>query len=75
MKTKVVDIQTNLLKAKERIKRAINKRRRFETYMVGDNVVLANINLYNYCPHFFIEDKGALGQPFCVNQKISLGLY
>ena len=51
MKTALVDVQTNLQKAQERMKRTVDKRRRSETYKVGDEVVLTTTNLRSYCPH------------------------
>ena len=51
MKTALADAQTNLQKAQERMKRAVDKRRRSEAYKVGDEVVLTTANLRSYCPH------------------------
>ena len=57
MKTALADAQTNLQKAQERMKRAVDKRRRSETYKVGDEVVLITANLRSYCPHLPLKIK------------------
>ena len=49
MKTALADAQTNLQKAQERMKRAVDKRRWSEAYKVGDEVVLTTANLHSYC--------------------------
>ena len=51
MKTALAIMQTNLQKGQERMKRAVDKWRRSETYKVGDEVVLTTTNLRSYCSH------------------------
>ena len=75
MKTALADMQTNLQKAQERMKRAVDKRRRSETYKVGDEVVLTTTNLCSYCPHLPPKIKARWVGPFCITREISLVAY
>ena len=71
MKTALVDAQTNLQKAQERMKRVVDKRRRTETYKVGDEVALTTANLCNYCPHLPPKIKARWVGPFRITREIS----
>ena len=51
MKTALVDGQSNLTTAQQRMKRAVDKKRRTEEYKIGDDVVLSTENLWIYCPN------------------------
>ena len=50
MKTALVDAQSNLTKAQQWMKRAVDRKRRTEEYKIGDEVVLSTTNLQTYCP-------------------------
>ena len=71
MKTALADAQTNLQKAQERMKRAVDKRRRSEVYNVGDEVVLTTANLRSYCPHLPPKIKARWVGPFRITREIS----
>ena len=71
MKTALADAQTNLQKAQEQMKWAVNKRRQSETYKVGEEVVLTTANLCSYCPHLPLEIKARWVGPFRITREIS----
>ena len=71
MKTALTDTQTNLQKAQERMKRAVDKWRRSETYKVGDEVVLTTANLHSYCLHLPSKIKAHWVGPFHITREIS----
>ena len=70
MKTALGDAQTNLQKAQERMKRAVDKRRRSEMYKVGGEVVLTTANLCSYCPHLPLKIKARWINPFRITREI-----
>ena len=47
----LVDAESNLTIAQQRMKRAVDKKRRTEEYKIGDEVVLSTTNLRTYCPN------------------------
>ena len=57
------------------MKRAVDKRRRFETYKLGDEVVLTIANLCSYCPHLPPKIKVRWVGPFRITREISLVAY
>ena len=75
MKTALADAQTNLQKAQERMKRAVDKQRRSEAYKVGDEVVLTTVNLRSYCPHLPSKIKARWVGPFHITREISPAAY
>ena len=70
MKTALADAQTSLQKAKERMKRAVDKRRWSETYKVGNEVVLNTTNLHSYCQHLPLKIKARWVGPFHITREI-----
>ena len=71
MKMALADAQTNLQKAQERMKWAVDKWRWSETYKVGEEVVLTIANLSNYCPHLPMKIKAHWVGPFHITREIS----
>ena len=71
MKTALEDALTNLQKTQERMKRAVDKRRRSETYNVGDEVVLTTANQCSYCPHLPPKIKTRWISPFRITREMS----
>ena len=71
MKMALVDAQTNLQKAQERMKRSVDKRRQSEMYKVGDEVVMTTTNLSSYCLHLPPKIKARWAGPFRITQEIS----
>ena len=71
MKMALADAQTNLQKDQERMKRAVDKRRRSEAYKVGDEVVLTIANLRSYCLHLPPKIKARWVGPFRITREIS----
>ena len=51
MKAALAHAETNLQKAQERMKQAVNKRMWSETYTASDKMVLTIANLCSYWPH------------------------
>ena len=74
-KMALADAQTNLQKAQERMKRAVDKRRQSETYKVGDEVVLTTKKFCNYCPHLPPKIKARGVGPIRITREISLVAY
>ena len=68
MKTALRDAQSNLSMAQERMKRAVDKKRRTEDYKVGDEVVLSTANLRTYCPHIPQKNQGSVDRPLSHHQ-------
>ena len=57
-KTAFVDAQFNLTIApQQRMKHAVDKKRRTEDYKIGDEVVLSTANLQTYCPNLLPKIK------------------
>ena len=71
IKMALADAQTNLQKAQERMKPAVDKRRWSEMYKMGDEVVLATANLCSYCPHLPLKIKTHWVDPFRITREIS----
>ena len=71
MKMALADAQTNLQKAQERMKRAVDKRRWSEVYKVGEEVVLTTTILRSYCPHLPPKIKARWVGPFRITREVS----
>ena len=71
MKTALVDAQSNLSTAQQRMKRAVDKKRRTEEFKVGDEVVLTTANLRTYCPHIPPKIKARWVGPFRIIKEVS----
>ena len=71
MKTALRDAQSSLSMAQERMKRAVDKKRRTEDYEVGDEVVLSTANLRTYCPHIPQKFKARWIGPFRITKAVS----
>ena len=71
MKTALRDAQSNLSMAQERMKRAVDKKRRTEDYKVGDEVVLSTENLRTYFPHIPQKIKARWIGPFRITNVVS----
>ena len=75
MKAALVHAETNLQKAQERMKQAVNKRMWSETYTASDEMVLTIANLCSYCPHLPPKVKPRWVGSFCIIQEISQVAY
>ena len=71
MKTALVDAQSNLSTAQQRMKRAVDKKRRTEHYNIGDEVVLSTANLRSYAPHLPPKIKARWVGPFRIEKIVS----
>ena len=71
MKTALVDAKSNLTTAQQRMKRAVDKKRRTEEYKIGDEVVLSTANLWTYCPNLPPKIKARWVGPFCIQKIVS----
>ena len=72
MKMALVDAKFNLTTAQQRMKRAVNKKRRTEEYKIGDEVVLSTANLWTYCPNLPPKIKAWWVGPFRIQKIVSL---
>ena len=71
MKTALVDAKSNLTTAQQRMKHAVDKKRRTEEYKIGDEVVLSTANLRTYCPNLPPKIKARWVGPFCIQKIVS----
>ena len=71
MKTALVDAKSNLTTAQQRMKRAVDKKRRTEEYKIGDEVVLSTANLRTYCPNLPPKIKARWVGPFRIQKIVS----
>ena len=71
MKTTLVDAKSNLTTAQQRMKCAVDEKRRIEEYKIGDEVVLSTTNLQTYCPNLPPKVKARWGGPFCIQKIVS----
>ena len=58
MKEALNDAKGNLAKAQEQMKRRVDKARRAEEWVVGDQVLLSTRNLRMFAPHFTRKQTG-----------------
>ena len=68
MKAALVDAQSNLTKAQQRMKRAVDKKRRMEEYKISDEVVLSTVNFQTYCPNLPPKIKARWVGRFCIQK-------
>ena len=71
MKTALVDAKSNLTTTQQRIKRAVNKKRRTEEYKIGEEVVLSTANLRTYYPNLPPKIKARWVGPFRIQKIVS----
>ena len=71
MKEALVDAQTNLTAAQQRMKQQADKSRRSEEFVVGDEVVLTTKHLRNFAPHLPMKLKRRWVGPFPITRVVS----
>ena len=71
MKTALVDVQSNLTMAQQRMKRVVDKKRQIEEYSIGDEVVLSTEILRTYCPNLPTKIKARWVGPFHIQKIVS----
>ena len=71
MKTALVDAQSNLTIAQQRMKRVVDQKRRIKEYKYGDEVVLSTANLRTYCPNLSPKIKARCIRPFRIQKIVS----
>ena len=71
MKTALIDAKSNLTTAQQRMKRAVDKKKRTEEYKIGNEVVLSTANLRTYCPNLPPKIKARWVGPFRIQKIVS----
>ena len=72
MKMALVDAQSNLTTEQQRMKHAMDKKRRTEVYKIGDEVVLSIANLQTYCSNLPPKINSRWVGPFRIHKLVSL---
>ena len=71
MKVGLVSARENILKAQERMKRAVDKSRREETFATDDEVLLSTRHLRSFDTHLPIKLHRRWVGPFAVTKVMS----
>ena len=75
LKTILVDAQSNLSIAQQRVKCTVDKKRLTEQFDIGNEVVLSMANLRTCCPHLPPKIKARWVGSFCIQKIVSLVAY